>query len=200
MGDVTFVNGVTASNLLSGLTGTLPVNQGGTGQTTFTNGQMMIGNTTGNTLTKATLTAGTDFVVTNGTGSVTIGNTAKTVKILAKLISANMNTTADQAFTMTSGVTRGIISAIIATNASTSLTLAVGGIYNDTGKPAGGILVAATQIFSALTTSTKYVGATLATLTTTDVITSSTPIQLSLTTGQGTAATADIYIIGYDLA
>lgn len=53
-------------------TGTLGVANGGTGQTTFTNGQLLIGNTTGNTLTKATLTAGTGIVITNGTGSITI--------------------------------------------------------------------------------------------------------------------------------
>jgi hypothetical protein len=58
--------------------GTLAVNQGGTGQTTYTNGQLLIGNTTGNTLTKSTLTAGTGVSVTNGTGSITIANTGVT--------------------------------------------------------------------------------------------------------------------------
>lgn len=52
--------------------GTLPVASGGTGQTSYTNGQLLIGNTTGNTLTKATLTAGTGVTITNGTGSITI--------------------------------------------------------------------------------------------------------------------------------
>jgi len=52
--------------------GTLPVANGGTGQTTYTNGQLLIGNTTGNTLTKATLTGGTDITITNSTGSITI--------------------------------------------------------------------------------------------------------------------------------
>lgn len=45
---------------------------GGTGQTTYTNGQLLIGNSTGNTLTKATLTGGTGITVTNGAGSITI--------------------------------------------------------------------------------------------------------------------------------
>ena len=49
------------------------VNKGGTGQTSYTNGQLLIGNTTGNTLTKATLTAGAGVSITNGTGSITIG-------------------------------------------------------------------------------------------------------------------------------
>jgi hypothetical protein len=53
---------------------TLPVavNAGGTGQTSYTNGQLLIGNTTGNTLTKATLTAGSGIAVTNGTGSISV--------------------------------------------------------------------------------------------------------------------------------
>jgi len=50
------------------------VAQGGTGQTTYTNGQLLIGNTTGNTLTKATLTQGTGITITNGTGSITVAN------------------------------------------------------------------------------------------------------------------------------
>lgn len=56
-------------------TGTVGVSVGGTGQTTYTNGELLIGNTTGNTLTKATLTAGTGISITNGTGSITIANT-----------------------------------------------------------------------------------------------------------------------------
>ena len=55
--------------------GTLAVASGGTGETTYTNGQLLIGNTTGNTLTKATLTAGTNVTITNGTGAITINAT-----------------------------------------------------------------------------------------------------------------------------
>ena len=51
------------------------VGQGGTGQTSYTDGQLLIGNTTGNTLTKATLTAGTGISVTNGNGSISIAST-----------------------------------------------------------------------------------------------------------------------------
>lgn len=62
-------------SLSGGVNGTLPVANGGTGQTTYTNGQLLIGNTTGNTLTKATLTAGTGISITNGNGSITIAAT-----------------------------------------------------------------------------------------------------------------------------
>ena len=51
------------------------VGQGGTSQTSYTDGQLLIGNTTGNTLTKATLTAGTGISVTNGNGSISIAST-----------------------------------------------------------------------------------------------------------------------------
>ena len=60
---------------LTGLTTALSVAQGGTGQTSYTNGQLLIGNTTGNTLTKSTLTAGTGVTITNGTGTITIAGT-----------------------------------------------------------------------------------------------------------------------------
>jgi mucin-19 len=58
--------------LTTHVSGTLDVDNGGTGQTTYTNGQLLIGNTTGNTLTKATLTAGQNVTITNGTGSISI--------------------------------------------------------------------------------------------------------------------------------
>ncbi len=49
------------------------VSQGGTGQTTYTDGQLLIGNTTGNTLAKATLTGtANQVIVTNGAGSITL--------------------------------------------------------------------------------------------------------------------------------
>jgi hypothetical protein len=57
------------------VTGTVAVANGGTGQTTYTNGQLLIGNTTGNTLTKATLTAGSGITITNGNGSISIAAT-----------------------------------------------------------------------------------------------------------------------------
>ncbi len=62
----------TLVGLTTEVTGTLPVANGGTGQTSYTNGQLLIGNTTGNTLTKATLIAANGIGITNGTGSITV--------------------------------------------------------------------------------------------------------------------------------
>jgi hypothetical protein len=56
------------------LSGLLNVANGGTGQSTYTNGQLLIGNTTGNTLGKATLTAGTGITITNGPAAITIAS------------------------------------------------------------------------------------------------------------------------------
>jgi hypothetical protein len=58
--------------LISGLDAPLPVASGGTGQTSYTNGQLLIGNTTGNTLAKSTLTSGANITITNGTGTISI--------------------------------------------------------------------------------------------------------------------------------
>ena len=52
-------------------TGTVPTARGGTGQSTYTNGQILIGRTDG-TLAKSTLTAGTGISVTNADGAITI--------------------------------------------------------------------------------------------------------------------------------
>jgi len=76
-GTNTFTTDATIS-LGSQVSGTLPVGNGGTGQTSYVNGELLIGNTTGNTLTKATLTQGTGITITNGAGSITIANSGVT--------------------------------------------------------------------------------------------------------------------------
>lgn len=72
---LTFSGGPITSTGTITMSGTLDVDNGGTGQTTYTDGQLLIGNTSGNTLTKATLTQGTGISVTNGNGSITIAST-----------------------------------------------------------------------------------------------------------------------------
>lgn len=67
---------VTSVNLASDVTGTLPVTNGGTGQTAFTDGQLLIGNTATGGLSKATLTQGTGVTITNGNGTITIASSS----------------------------------------------------------------------------------------------------------------------------
>ena len=59
-------------DLTADVKGILPVANGGTGQTSYTDGQLLIGNSSGNTLTKATLTQGSGITITNGNGAITI--------------------------------------------------------------------------------------------------------------------------------
>lgn len=65
---------ITSVNLAaSDVTGVLPVANGGNGTGSYTNGQILIGNTTGNTLAKTTLTGtANQVVVNNGPGSITL--------------------------------------------------------------------------------------------------------------------------------
>lgn len=54
------------------LGGVLEVANGGTGQTTYTDGQLLVGNSSTNGLTKTTLTAGSGITITNGNGTIEI--------------------------------------------------------------------------------------------------------------------------------
>lgn len=50
----------------------MPVVNGGTGQSSFTDGQVLIGNTLNGSLNKTTITAGSNVAITNGHGTITI--------------------------------------------------------------------------------------------------------------------------------
>jgi len=94
----------------------LAVSDGGTGQTSYVDGQVLIGNTTGNTLNKATLTAGANITITNGGGSISIA-------------AAALSGTGPTAFTpvlVTQGLNGGVAPAIIA---NVAYTTQVGNFY-----------------------------------------------------------------------
>lgn len=120
-------------------------------------------------------------------------------KVLGKLIGANMNVTTDQAIELTAAC---VVTDIIVTNASVSLTTAAGGIYSAISK-GGTAIIAAAQAYSALTAATIAIKLS-STPSWMRIATGSnaTPLSiwLSLTTGQGTAATADVYVLGIDLS
>jgi len=97
--------------LSTGVTGTLPVVNGGTGQTSYTDGQLLIGNSSGNTLTKSTLTAGSGVTITNSAGGISIsaigsGGTITGVTASAPLASSG-GTAPNISFTGTLAVANG---------------------------------------------------------------------------------------------
>ena len=79
----TLGSGVTGSSLTSVGTlstgtwsaSTIATNKGGTGQTAYSNGQLLVGNSSGS-LSKATITAGSNITVTNSSGGITIAAAA----------------------------------------------------------------------------------------------------------------------------
>ena len=117
--------------------------------------------------------------------------------LLGTLIGANMNSTADQIITMFSNPAKYIIRRIVVANASISLTTAAGGVYTAASK-GGTAVVASSQAYSSLSASTLFLDLTLSTTgSASTTVKSSIPnLYLSLTTAQGAAATADVYVYG----
>jgi hypothetical protein len=133
-----------------------------------------------------------------GGGGATITSTAANAnRVLCSIRAANFNTTADQACAIAAAITAFTVTSILVTNCTASMTLAAGGVYPTTSK-GGTALVAAAQIYTALTASTITLLATLAANIATTRYTVAT-LYLALTTGQGSAATCDFYVLGNDL-
>jgi hypothetical protein len=131
----------TASNV----TGTVAVGNGGTGQTTYTDGQLLIGNTTGGTLAKATLTAGTGITVTNGAGSITVAavnnGTVTSVSGTGTVQGLTLSGTVTSSGNLTLG---GSLSAVsLTTQVSGTLPIANGGTGGTTAQAAINNLAAA---------------------------------------------------------
>ena len=107
------------SNFTSGI---LAVDKGGTGQTSYTDGDLLIGNTTGNTLTKAKLTEGNNITITNGNGSITIASTDQYQGTVTSVTTGNANT-----ITIGGASTAPTVSANTAAVAASGTKLATGG-------------------------------------------------------------------------
>lgn len=109
------------------ITGILSVANGGTGQTTYSNGQLLIGNGTG--LTKATLTAGANVSITNGSGSIAIASSvpAATSSQIGGIIPGS-------GFTVTSGVLDAVVPKCMASfDGQFENAIVVNSIYTKTG-------------------------------------------------------------------
>lgn len=135
------------------------------------------------------------FPASISTPSITI-NGASQGLLEFTLSAANFNSTADQAIAITlpTGFTRYRIGSVFVSNPSTSLTTAAGGFYTAASK--GGIaFVIAGTTYSTLTNNTAGTNGSMALLTVVNQNTAfynSATLYLSLTTAQGSAATADV--------
>lgn len=197
------------------LTGALPIANGGTSAATKAAAYDALSpNTTRGDLTvrgaavnqRLALGAATRLLGSDGTDAVWLqivaAHFATATKflsgygILGSLSGANFNSTADQAIAM--NASKYVVRRIVVTNASISLTTAAGGIYGNAAK-AGTIIVAAAQVYTALTAPAKFLDLTLTAVMGTDTMTNGT-IYLSLTTAQGVAATADVFVFGEHVA
>jgi hypothetical protein len=139
---------------------TIAVANGGTGQTTYTNGQLLIGNTTGNTLTKATLTAGSGITITNGSGAITIassgGASQATPTVLGTVYASTLDLSGNattavgyQACRVDVGSSNTALGATaLYTNTSGARNVAVGygALYTNNGTENVGIGVSALQL------------------------------------------------------
>lgn len=118
---------------------------------------------------------------------------------LAQLLGANLNTTNDQQIAIPTTITKFQLTRIVVTNASLSLTTAVGGFYPQPAK-GGTSLVANTQVYSTLIATSVLLNPTLTSYANTTALTSailtSFSIYFALTTPQSVASTADIYLFG----
>ena len=118
--------------------------------------------------------------------------TNQALRLIASAQSVNLNSVADTvANILVSG--RVSVQSIIVTNASTDLTTAQLAVY--TGAGATGTAVKSAYALTGNTTAAKTV---VTAATSTDAITG-TPLYIRCTTAQGAAATADVFIYGYDL-
>lgn len=126
--------------------------------------------------------------------------------VMASYRSASLNTINDQPIPIPQRVVAFQLVGILITNASISLNTAAGGFYPQPGK--GGVpIVEATQTYSLLSNSSLLLYATLSSFGQNTRFSSSNlssiagykNVWFSLTTPQGVAATADIYVLGVDL-
>ena len=118
--------------------------------------------------------------------------TNQALRLIASAQGVNLNQVAD---TVAPILINGRVSvqSVIVTNASIDLTTAQLAVY--TGPGATGTAVKSAYALSSNTTAAKVV---VTAATSTDAVTG-TPLYIRNTTVQGAAATADVFIYGYDL-
>lgn len=116
-----------------------------------------------------------------------------TLTQLFVLNAANMNSTADQQFNQMFPFSKYVVSFVVAANPTASITTAAGGIYTAASK-GGSAIIPASQVYSGLKTASDAINPQVA--TSGQELLSQSGVYLSLTTPQGSAATADLFIMG----
>jgi hypothetical protein len=123
-------------------------------------------------------------------------------RVLATLFNADFNSTNDQPLVVQSAVQVFQLTGLIITNATRSLTAAIGGFYSAASK-GGSAIVSAGQVYTVLTGPNLLMQATLTTFANSArfsaALLTANQIFFSLSTPQGVVANADIYAIGVDL-
>jgi hypothetical protein len=142
------------------VTGTVAVGNGGTGQTTYTDGQLLIGNSTGNTLAKSTLTAGTGITVTNGSGTITIAATGGSGATIT-----NDTTTSTNVYPLFAAATSGSLSTVYTSNANYLYKPSTGELTAPAHVNSNGIMINSTSVSANYTIATGTNGFSVGPLT-----------------------------------
>jgi hypothetical protein len=115
------------------------------------------------------------------------------IRLLASFQGVNVNQTGDTVLPI-NNTTNYSISNVIFTNASTSLTTALAGVF--TAPAAGGTGIVANAALSAMTGSTVVSQRTVAST----AVQTGQNLYVNVGTAQGAAATMDVFVYGYDLS
>jgi hypothetical protein len=115
------------------------------------------------------------------------------LRLLASAQGVNLNQVGDTVAQILNNSGRYSVQSVIVTNASVDLTTAQLAVY--TGAGATGTAIKSAYALTGNSTPAKTV---VTAATSTDAV-SGTPLYIRCTTAQGAAATADVFIYGYDL-
>ena len=115
------------------------------------------------------------------------------LRLLASAQGVNLNQVGDTVAQILNNSGRYSVQSVIVTNASVDLTTAQMAVY--TGAGATGTAIKSAYALTGNSTAAKTV---VTAATSTDAV-SGTPLYIRCTTAQGAAATADVFIYGYDL-
>ena len=205
--------GLTQTSGVISLNTPVAVSNGGTGQTSFSNGQLLIGNTGTGGLVPATLTAGSNITITNGAGSIqidaTTGGGGGGISSLTLNSAAGLTFNGASSATLTTSGTitiNGLLGVPYGGTGNTSLT----GYVKGSGSSALSAVtsIPATDITGTVANATNAVNATSATTATTATNLSggtvnATTISASgaisgagITSSSGFTATSGIYSFG----